>query len=203
VKDPDERKVGRAFSSKVTELALANYPGFFGGGPSGSQAFGVYWPAVVPSDLVYQEVVVDGKPSLVESTRPPASAPEVSPPARVAVAVPSGPTQRVPLGRVIGARSGDKGGNANLGVWARSDEGYAWLESFLTVPMMKELMAETRDLTVARYELPNIKALNFVITGLLGEGVAASTRMDAQAKGLGEYLRAKVVDVPESLLGAS
>ena len=66
VKDPDERKVGRAFSSKVTELALANYPGFFGG-PGGTQSYGVYWPALVPRDLVWQEVVVGGNRAVVES----------------------------------------------------------------------------------------------------------------------------------------
>jgi hypothetical protein len=105
-----------------------------------------------------------------------------------------------PIGRVAGARSGDKGGNANLGVWVRTDEGYGWLEQFLTVARLKELLPETDSLEVTRYELPNLNALNFVIYGLLGEGVAASTRQDAQAKSLGEWLRARVVEIPEGLL---
>ena len=109
---------------------------------------------------------------------------------------------RAPLGRVAGARSGDKGGNANLGVWARTDAGYAWLAGFLTVARLKELLPETAPLPVERYELPNVRALNFVIAGLLGEGVAASTRLDPQAKSLGEWLRARVVDVPRELLGS-
>ena len=109
-------------------------------------------------------------------------------------------SRRVPLGLVAGARSGDKGGNANLGVWTRTDDAYEWLEGFLTVERLRQLLPEARALPVERYELPNIRALNFVLVGLLGEGVAASTRQDAQAKGLGEYLRAKVVDVPTSLL---
>jgi hypothetical protein len=109
-------------------------------------------------------------------------------------------TFRAPLGRVAGARSGDKGGNANLGVWARTDAGYAWLAGFLTVARLKELLPETAPLPVERYELPNVRALNFVISGLLGEGVAASARLDPQAKSLGEWLRARVVDIPAALL---
>jgi hypothetical protein len=102
---------------------------------------------------------------------------------------------------VIGARSGDKGGTANLGVFARSAEGFAWLSSFLTVTRLRELLpAETDGLEVARHDLPNLWALNFLIVGLLEEGVAGSSRMDGQAKSLGEYLRAKVVELPVSLL---
>jgi hypothetical protein len=111
-----------------------------------------------------------------------------------------GSTVRAPLGLVVGARSGDKGGNANLGVWARTDEAYAWLERYLTVDRVRELLPEAAPLEVERHELPNLRALNFVLVGLLGEGVASSTRMDAQAKGLGEYLRAKHVDIPAELL---
>ena len=112
----------------------------------------------------------------------------------------SGPLVRSPLGRVFGTRSGDKGGNANIGVWARSESAYGWLSDFLTVERVQALLPETAPLAVRRYELPNILALNFVIEGLLGEGVAASTRQDAQAKSLGEWLRARIVDVPGDLL---
>jgi hypothetical protein len=101
---------------------------------------------------------------------------------------------------VAGARSGDKGGNANVGVWVESPQAYAWLVECLTVDKLKALLPETAPLEVRRYELPNLLALNFVVVGLLGEGVAASTRPDPQAKSLGEALRACVVDVPESLL---
>jgi hypothetical protein len=110
------------------------------------------------------------------------------------------PTTRAPLGRVFGARSGDKGGTANVGVWARTDEGYQFLEGFLTVERFRELIPEARELDVRRYELPNLLALNFVVAGLLGEGVSSSTRIDPQAKGLGEWLRARVVDLPAELL---
>jgi hypothetical protein len=104
------------------------------------------------------------------------------------------------LGIVFGARSGDKGGNANIGVWARSDDGYRWLEAFLTVDRLRGLLPETAQLQTRRYTLPNIRSLNFVLTGLLGEGVASSTRIDPQAKGLGEYLRSRMVELPDALL---
>ncbi len=103
-----------------------------------------------------------------------------------------------PLGTIAGARSGDKGGDANLGVWVRGDEAYEWLRGFLTVEKLKELLPEAGD--VSRYELPNLRALNFVLHGLLGDGVASSTRFDPQAKALGEWLRARVADIPEELL---
>ena len=96
-----------------------------------------------------------------------------------------------PLGQWFGARSGDKGGNANVGIWARDDAGYAWLAANLTAERMQELLPEARDLEVRRYELPNLRAVNFVLVGYLGEGVASSTSFDPQAKGLGEYLRSR------------
>ena len=112
------------------------------------------------------------------------------------------PARRLPLGTIIGARSGDKGGNANVGLWARDEAGWAWLRSTLTTTAFRALLPEADDLRVDRYELPNLRALNFVVVGLLGEGVAASTRPDPQAKGLGEYLRSRLVDVPLALVPA-
>jgi hypothetical protein len=220
LKDHDETKFGRALTQKITEMALASYPGFFGGGFEASRPYGVYWPALVPSELVWQEVVMDGVHTRVEPTRaaggsgPGGSG--VSPEWTSAAEPRSAPDQlgargsaqhgttvRAPLGRIAGARSGDKGGNANLGVWTRTDEAYAWLESFLDVDRLRVLMPEAKELEVQRYPLPNIRAINFVIVGLLGEGVASSVRLDPQAKALGEYLRAKVVDVPSRLLDAN
>jgi len=200
-KDPDERKVGRVFSNAVTELVLASYPGFYATSPPGdASAYGVYWPALVPARWVAETAVLpDGSrvaiPPSEPKTRAPVAAPEPAP-----SATPGGPTRRAPLGAIFGARSGDKGGNANLGVWARSDAAYAWLERFLDVSRLKALLPEAAALEVRRYELPNLRALNFVIVGLLGEGVASSLRPDAQAKSLGEWLRARVVELPETLL---
>jgi hypothetical protein len=202
LKDHDETKFGRAISQKVTEMALASYPGFFGGNFEPPRPYGVFWPALISSDLVWQEVVMnDGTRTRVESTIPPISLTKfayVRP--SPSYASPKGPTTRAPLGRVIGARSGDKGGNANLGVWTRTNEAYAWLHNFLDIETLRSLMPETKDLDIMPYSLPNIRAINFVIVGLLGEGVASSVRLDPQAKGLGEYLRAKVIDIPSVLL---
>jgi hypothetical protein len=209
-KDPDERKVGRAFSNAVTELVLASYPGFYATSPPGdASAYGVYWPALVPAREVHEQAVLpDGRAVMIPPAEPKGGSPPAQPaqraplgvaPARVPAA-PEGPTRRAPLGSLFGARSGDKGGNANLGVWARSDLAYAWLERFLTVERLKALLPETAALEVRRFALPNLRALNFVIVGLLGEGVASSLRPDAQAKSLGEWLRARVVEIPEALL---
>ena len=202
LKDPDERKVGRAVANAVTEIALATIPGLFGvsGGPSGGSAYGVYRPALVPAELVPQHVVIlGGEQTVVDSVAPQAIVHVVGH-AGPSAAAPGGPTERMPLGRLFGARSGDKGGNANLGVFARSDEAWAWLDSFLTTDKLCELLPETAALSVDRYRLPSIRSLNFVIHDLLQEGVAASTRQDSQAKSLGEWLRSRVVDIPTALL---
>jgi hypothetical protein len=202
VKDPDDKKVGRSFANAVTELGLATIPGFFGvgGGPSAGRPYGVYEPACIPADVAPQEVVILGGETRTVSSVIPSDQVSVEPTAGPTASVPAGPTTRAALGTVFGARSGDKGGNANLGVFARSDEAWAWLDEFLTVEQLRALLPEVAKLTVDRYRLPAIRSLNFVIHGLLEEGVAASTRQDAQAKSLGEWLRARVVDLPEALL---
>jgi hypothetical protein len=202
LKDPDERKVGRAVSASVTEIALATIPGLFGvgGGPSGGSPYGVFRPALVPADLVPQHVVVlGGERTDVDSVAPPGEV-HVDGDEGPAAAVPRGPTVAAPIGRVVGARSGDKGGHANLGVFARSDRGWAWLDEFLTTETLKRLLPETAPLVIDRYRLPALRSLNFVIHDLLEEGVAASTRQDAQAKSLGEWLRSRVVELPAALL---
>jgi hypothetical protein len=198
---PDAERVGRAFSGAAVELALASYPGFTATAPPGDASpYGVYRAAFVPRETVQEAVVLDdGARISVAPLRPPPPAPvrvdrpELPPP-------PEGPARRAPLGALFGARSGDKGGDANVGVWGRSPEAYAWLERFLTVDRFKELVAEAAPLPVRRYEFPNLLGLNFVVEGLLGEGVAASTRFDPQAKTLGEYLRSRAVELPEALL---
>jgi len=202
LKDPDERKVGRAVSASVTEIALATIPGLFGVGvgPSGGSPYGVFRPALVPADLVPQHVVIlGGERTVVDSVAPPGEVHVEGDEGRAAT-VPTGPTVTAPIGRVVGTRSGDKGGHANLGVFARSDRGWAWLDEFLTTDTLKRLLPETAPLVVDRYRLPALRSLNFVIHDLLEEGVAASTRQDAQAKSLGEWLRSRVVELPTALL---
>jgi hypothetical protein len=201
VKDPDAQKVGRAFSGKVVEMALASYPGFFmTSPPSDASQIGVYWPTLVPSAAVEQRLVIGEASILIPHVEPPASFAKPATPTVALPAATSGPTRDVPLGTICGARSGDKGGNGNVGVWVRTPAAYRWLADYLTVTRLRELLSEARELDVDRFELPNLLALNFVVKGLLGDGVAASLRSDPQAKSLGEYLRAKVVPVPVALL---
>jgi hypothetical protein len=202
VKDPDPRRVGRAFSNATMELALGGYAGFHTTTPpSAESAYGVYRPAAVPRAAVRHTVVLpDGERRVIPD-------PEVGsvPPARrtPAAPIPDGPRTRVPLGTICGARSGDKGGNANIGLWTRTDAEYAWLRGFLTAEKARELLGpEIADLAVDVWPLPNLRALNVVVHGLLGAGVASSTRPDPQAKGLGEYLRSRVVEVPVGLVRA-
>lgn len=200
VKDSDPAKVGRAFSGKAVEMALASYPGFtITGPPSREERFGVYWPALVSADAVDHRVVIDGE-SIAIAPTPNVAAAAIEVPVLDHGEVAGGPTERIALGRLCGARSGDKGGNGNVGVWVKNAAAYSWLEQFLTVERFKTLIPESADLVVDRYLFPNLLAMNFVVRGLLGDGVAASLRSDPQAKTLGEYLRAKVVEIPKSLL---
>lgn len=202
VKDRDPRKVGRAFSNRVTEMLLASYPGIYTTTPPGGEReFGVYWPTTVPAETV-THLSVDDAGCAVEIPHTPAPLDffEVELAPRRLPGVPSGETVRAPLGTIFGARSGDKGGNANVGVWARSDAAYSWLADNLDEARFRELLPETAPLEVRRFELPNLRALNFVVVGLLGEGVASTTRFDAQAKSLGELLRAQPVDLPAILM---
>jgi hypothetical protein len=202
--DPDADRVGRPFADAVIELALANYPGFFAmAPPSRASAYGRYWPALVPRSAVEQVVVLsDGTRISIDDPETgvvPGSLAPVLHPERAF----DGPTRCVPLGTVAGTRSGDKGGNANIGVWARDDAAYGWLSAFLTIDAIRGLLPEASGLAIDRYELPNIRGLNFVVHGLLGDGVASSTRFDPQAKSLGEWLRSRLVDIPEEVLGPS
>jgi hypothetical protein len=205
VKDPDPRKVGRRFSNAVMELALGGYAGFHTTTPpTPESAYGVYWPALIPATEVEHTVVLpDGSRQLIPPTE--ANSTYVGHEATyVDYRVPGDtPTVRAPLGRVAAARSGDKGGNANVGVWTRDPAAFGWLREYLTADRVKQLIPEAAALPVHRYELPNLSALNFVLVGLLGDGVAASARPDPQAKGLGEYLRSRLVDIPASLLDES
>jgi hypothetical protein len=205
VKDADPAAVGRRFSDAVTSLALGGYAGFHATTPpTPESAYGVYWPTLVPAEVVTQVVhLPDGTPREVPhspETAISAVKAETTPAITAEMATFSGETRRVPLGVVAGARSGDKGGNANVGFWARTDDGYAWLAAELTPDRIRALLPEAAGLDIRVHALPNLRAVNVVLVGLLGEGVAASTRPDPQAKGLGEYLRSRLVDVPVELL---
>jgi hypothetical protein len=202
--DGDQRRAGRAFSAAAVELALASYPGCTLTTPPGDATpYGVFTVDTVAQEAVpHTAVLPSGErvpippPPKTEPAAPPALPPAAP---REGSPAPGAPARPAALGTVVGARSGDKGGDANLGVWARTDAGYGWLRAFLTVERLRSLLPEAADLPIERYELPNLRAVNFVLRGLLGDGVAGSTRFDPQAKALGELLRSRVVDIPDGV----
>ncbi|GLZ13907.1 exopolyphosphatase [Actinomadura sp. NBRC 104425] len=202
VRDPDAAVVGRAFSGAAVELALASYPGFhLTAPPQDASPYGVYSAAFVDAAEVPHVAVLPDGARVVIPPAPVTCEPSDPGDPPLPEPLPAGlPTRRVPLGTLVGARSGDKGGDANLGVWARTDDAWRWLAHHLTVEELRRLLPETADLPVRRHVLPNLRALNFVVEGLLGEGVAAQARFDPQAKALGEWLRARRADVPAVLL---
>ncbi|MDX1890306.1 acyclic terpene utilization AtuA family protein [Mycolicibacterium sp. 050158] len=225
VRDPDPKKVGRQFSSAAVELALASYPGFTTTAPPGDgQVYGVFTAGYVDADEVSHVAVhADGtRTDIPVATETRVLEPVPEPP--TPEPLPANGTRRAPLGRIAGARSGDKGGNANVGVWVRHDATgrdagaseatgdctgaseatgdctgaqWRWLANTLTVEKLRELLPEARALPVTRHLLPNLRAVNFVIEDILGKGVAHQARFDPQAKGLGEWLRSRHVDIPE------
>ncbi|NUR59031.1 MAG: DUF1446 domain-containing protein [Catenulispora sp.] len=203
VKDKDPDKVGQAFTGAVTGLALSGYSGFHATAPPTREVeYGVYWPTLIQDRYVeHVAVLPDGERVVIQPCRRPmGQALHLGGPAPVPRFVSDGMKRLAPLGLVCGARSGDKGGNANVGLWTRSERAYAWLSETLDVDAFQKLVPESSDLRVERFELPNLRALNFVVYGLLGEGVASSTRADPQAKGLGEFLRSRLVEVPVEFL---
>ncbi len=205
VRGPDAEAIGRRFSDAAVQLALASYPGFHLTAPPGpAQPSGVFRAGVLDRDQVRQVAVLPGGgrqpvpdgPDYLEL----AGLPEPVVPAWRPGTEPV-PTRRLPLGTLVGARSGDKGGSANLGLWVRSAAAYRWLVTTLTVTRLRELLPELAELPICRYLLPNVLAVNFVIEDLLGLGVAYAARFDPQAKALGEWLRSRLVDIPVELLG--
>jgi hypothetical protein len=198
--DPDPVKVAR-FSSAIVEMALASIPGFTATAPPSKGTPAIqHWPALVANRHIRPRVVIGDESVTVE----PLEGRDAKFPRGTLSTDAGGPAMTadmlsLPFGRLFGTRSGDKGGNANLGVWARSVEAYEFLRSFLSIARLKTLLPDVTPYDVERYELPNLKALNFYIKGFLGEGVAASLKSDPQAKTLGEYLRAKSIDIPAEL----
>lgn len=199
-KDADPKVVGRQFSSAAVELALASYPGFTMTAPPGTGSpFAVFEPGYVPAHRVPHQVhLADGSTLDIDASpvATPAPAADTSLPAEPADPARWGLTRRAPLGDIAGARSGDKGGSANVGVWVRKPDHFDWLVATLTIDRFTALIPEAADLTVHRHVFPNLLAINFVVEGILGRGVADNVRFDPQAKGLGEWLRSRHIDIP-------
>ncbi len=261
-KDPDADNVGKAFTAPAVESALASYPGMFPTAPPApGTPYGVFWPTSVDRAAVTTTVTIDGRPVAVlhddqvdgaesqPTPAPPAPAARADAAAAATAWVGEENCIRVPLGWIAGARSGDKGGNANVGVWipdpveieaialaagevdamvepiavtvddvarlwesdnpidaepeaaGRAEATYVWLRHVLEQPeAVQRLIPEARGLPVEIVALPNLRAVNIVIIGLLGRGVSENTSLDPQAKGLGEYLRSRHIAVPTELL---
>ena len=203
VKSMNQELVGRLFSAKIIELALANIPGFFAQtSPKSSGPVIVYWPALINSKYINERVHVDGKEIEIIPTsqmgleeiyyqREPIKIDDIK----------SSSHSEIFFGDLFGTRSGDKGGCANLGVWAKNNTTFSFLYNFLTIEKIKELMPDLSKYEIERFELPNINSLNFYIHDILQDGVSSNNRKDSQAKSLGEYLRAKKILVPNEILG--
>ncbi len=215
VRGDDELTVGRAFSGAVVETSLSSYPGtFFTSAPTGAQGVARYWPTTVAASAVTPHVECDGHevpvtppaahaPTVEPATAGPPGAPGPPPSPRPAHVPETAPDDlEVPLWVLVGARSGDKGGDANVGVWAEGEVVAAWLQRCFSIEAFRAALPEAGPYEVDRYPLPNLRAVNFVVHGILGWGVASNLRLDTQAKGLGELLRSRSVTVPSSFVSS-
>jgi len=203
VKSMNADLVGRLFSAKIIELALANIPGFFAqGGVKSSGPVIVYWPALIDSKHIKEKVYIEDKEIEIIPTsqmdfediyyqKDPIEIEEIE----------IKDEENIYFGDLYGTRSGDKGGCANIGVWAKNSKSFAFLSKYLSEEKLKELLPDLKDFKIERFELSNINSLNFYIHGILEDGVSSNNRKDSQAKSLGEYLRAKIIKVPKEILG--
>lgn len=216
-RDKNPKVVGRVFANLAIEFALGSIPGFFADSPpADGSVYGRYRPMYVPQNVPTHTVHLPGGEELV--IEPPTETKALEPSEHDSFSagwengvdpLPESRATRfddgvgIALGELFGARSGDKGATANIGLWARSEDGWKWLRRELTADRLRELMPETAGQDIARVELANVRALNFVVQGILVEGVAYGARFDAQAKSLGEWIRARYVEVPAELAAQS
>ena len=114
-----------------------------------------------------------------------------------------GETVMAPLGDVALARSGDKGANVNFGVYVHTEAEWDWLRTFMTKTKMQELMGTTWEdwFFIERCEMPDIRAVHFVIYGPLGRGVSSSKILDSLGKGFAEFIRDRFVPIPKKFIG--
>jgi len=201
VKDNDPHKAGKLFTSKLIEMALCMVPGIcWANAPGPAKPRIMHFPALIGKEHIQQEIHIEEDMIKLDEKWYEGDSLSIQKPPFTSNKRFDGDKRTEYLGRIAAARSGDKGGNANLGIWGKTEESFAFLHSFLTVDKVKELLPDLAEFEIRRYEFPNLLGLNFYVIGLLQDGVAASTRIDPQAKTLGEYLRSKKVEIPISLL---
>ncbi|WP_310399229.1 acyclic terpene utilization AtuA family protein [Nocardia kruczakiae] len=201
----EERGQVREFLAKCTSYGLGSIPGYYldmTGASVGEVQRIEYWPGLVrQEDLRHEVVLADGRRIPVAV---PKTAPFTGQPVSVAVEAAGefGETRRVPFGEIVYARTGDKGGNANLGVWVPQPHAaaYPWLVGFLTEDRLRELLGLRESVAVERYPMPTIHGLSFVLRDFFGTSGSSYLGLDQIGKSLGEFLRAKHVDIPISLL---
>ncbi len=208
--DMDADKVAKGFTGPLIEQVLGSYPGFAPTRmPGPGMAYGVYTPAYIPRDTVAHtvvhhdgsvEVIADPKTTDVPVDKALGQRPSPYPAPADTL------TRRLPLGTFVHGRSGDKGGDANIGLWVKNDghpkyaERVTWLTKYMSPRKVRELIPEAADLDIEVYVLPNLGGVNILIHGLLDEGVAATARFDPQAKGLAEWVRGRLASIEGSLL---
>lgn len=208
VRDHDRSRVER-FAQAMMGFALQGPPGIgiFGGRPDVQPAYG-YWPTLVPREVVAPRIEVrDADGRVIDRS----DSPVPSVPTQRMSAVPKsrsvatgaahgGATERVALRRIAFARSGDKGAHANVGVAARSAAAHAWLRDALGADVVREHFGSLVRGDAERYELPGLRAFNFVLRDALGGGGTLSLRTDHQGKTLAQSLLGLAVDVPSEVL---
>jgi hypothetical protein len=106
-------------------------------------------------------------------------------------------SRTIRLGALAHTRSGDKGDRSNIGVVARDESAYAWLETHLTEAVVAGFLRPLGIAAVRRYPLPRLRAFNFVIDHALAGGASRSLRLDTQGKALGVVLLELPLPAPD------
>jgi hypothetical protein len=222
--------VNLGLASLLSEFAMQHYSGFHSTSDHRTalpKPYISYYPAIYPQsslDTSVNMIESTGSSEAVKvdtiQTTPPPKFEDLSKRQSYETASPInlsslGPTTQTRLGDIVLARSGDKGGNANIGFFIPTDlpsayppssplyaESWDWLRTYLTIPRLKDMFGESWSdkFHVERVEFPHIFAVHFVVYGVLGRGVSGSSRLDSFAKGMGDWLRDVVVEVPVKLL---
>ena len=203
-RDADEKKINSRFGPQLVPRVLGTVPGITylsdQGRPRASEVVG-YWPALISRSCVNQRVIVGerdvavAQPDLSKAVPAPFTPPRVD-----ARTWRSDRHVRVPLSRLCLARSGDKGDTANVGVIARSDGVYVWMLDALTTAFVKRRFAGVCLGEVERHEVPNLRAMNFLLHRSLGGGGTLSLLLDAQGKTYSQFLLATEVEIDADLL---
>ncbi|KAL4968575.1 acyclic terpene utilization AtuA family protein [Aspergillus stella-maris] len=187
-----------------------------------ARPFLAYYPALIAQSNLNEEINIlnpDNTIKALNTGHPPAYAPlqprESYDPPSPPETLFTGPTLRIKLGDIALARSGDKGGNLNVGFFIPSslpgskrskekeEQLTSWLRHYLTLERMRTLLGSDwrEEYFLERVEFPVIGAVHFVVYGILGRGVSSSSRLDGFGKGVADWLRDVEVDVPVALLG--